>query len=107
MGYPTESGPITGAFQSEIFSFHSRFKRGTVMSIDHMKKVSAEKTMQILDARGAARFNGTVADPRAALGVQPGHMPNSINIPFTSLLRDDKPPHRLKEVFELRKVFED
>ena len=38
----------------------------------------------ILDARSAARFNGTAPEPR------PGHMPGAINIPFTELLEAGK-----------------
>ena len=36
---------------------------------------------QVVDARGPGRFAGSEAEPRQ--GVRSGHMPGSINIPFT------------------------
>ncbi len=41
---------------------------------------------QLLDARGAARFAGTEADPH---GAAPGHIPGSRNLPYTRLLDAD------------------
>lgn len=41
----------------------------------------------LLDARGAARFEGREADPRA--GVAAGHIPGSCNLPFAALYRED------------------
>ncbi|GEA10980.1 rhodanese-like domain-containing protein [Alteromonas sp. KUL49] len=55
---------------------------------------------QIIDARGAGRFYGTVPEPRA--GMKSGHIPGSFNIPFGNLLDDG----RFKSVSELRQVFE-
>lgn len=42
---------------------------------------------QIVDARGKARFDGTVKEPRP--GLRSGHIKNSINLPFTDLLNPD------------------
>ena len=36
---------------------------------------------QVVDARGAGRFLGSEPEPRP--GVRAGHMPHSINVPFT------------------------
>ncbi|HEY0163760.1 MAG TPA: 3-mercaptopyruvate sulfurtransferase [Sphingomicrobium sp.] len=41
----------------------------------------------LLDARGAARFEGHEPDPRP--GVAAGHIPGSRSLPFASLYRDD------------------
>lgn len=38
----------------------------------------------VVDARAASRFYGLVEEPRA--GVRQGHIPDSINLPFTGLL---------------------
>jgi len=40
----------------------------------------------VLDARPADRFNGTVPEPRA--GMRSGHIPGSTNVPFADLVRD-------------------
>ncbi|NCP64160.1 MAG: sulfurtransferase [Paraglaciecola sp.] len=38
----------------------------------------------IIDARSAARFHGTAPEPR--LGLRSGHIPGSVNLPFTQVL---------------------
>jgi thiosulfate/3-mercaptopyruvate sulfurtransferase len=52
----------------------------------------------IIDARAAARYAGSVAEPRP--GLRSGHVPGSINIPFASLIDADgrmKAPDLLAE----------
>ncbi|KAH8927455.1 Rhodanese-like protein [Atractiella rhizophila] len=62
----------------------------------------------VLDARAKGRFDGTAPEPRPNLSS--GHIPNSINLPFTDLLTppsDTNPPYQtLLPQDELRKVFE-
>lgn len=41
----------------------------------------------ILDARGPDRFAGTAPEPRP--GVQPGHMPGAINLPYARFYEED------------------
>ncbi|MEZ5907439.1 MAG: 3-mercaptopyruvate sulfurtransferase [Hyphomicrobiaceae bacterium] len=58
---------------------------------------------QILDARAAARFEGSAPEPRA--GLRAGHIPDSRNLPYTELLNSDgtlKPAPQLADV--LRKA---
>jgi thiosulfate/3-mercaptopyruvate sulfurtransferase len=55
---------------------------------------------QIVDARSAARFNGTAPEPRP--GLRSGHMPGAISLPFGELLQDG----RLRSADELRSIFE-
>jgi thiosulfate/3-mercaptopyruvate sulfurtransferase len=45
------------------------------------------KSEQVIDARGAARFEGREAEPR--LGVNPGHVPGSFNLPYEQMFNDD------------------
>jgi thiosulfate/3-mercaptopyruvate sulfurtransferase len=55
---------------------------------------------QIIDARGAARFRGDVAEPRP--GLRAGHIPGSRNVPFATVLNPDgtlKSPADLLAVF--------
>ena len=42
---------------------------------------------QIVDARGAARFEGLAPEPRP--GVRSGHMPGALNLPYGQLLNPD------------------
>lgn len=56
---------------------------------------------QVVDARDAERFAGTVED--AVHGLPGGHIPGACNLPFTSLLKEDG-SFRSKD--ELRAAFE-
>ncbi len=63
-------------------------------------QAQASNTYKIIDARPSGRFNGTVAEPRA--GLLSGHIPHSVNLPFTDLLTPHK---RFKPISEMRKMF--
>jgi thiosulfate/3-mercaptopyruvate sulfurtransferase len=59
------------------------------------------KAEQVVDARGAARWSGADPDPRP--GIAAGHIPGSMNVPFTELYNHDgtfKDKAGLKAVFE-------
>jgi len=58
------------------------------------------KAAQIVDARAAARFEGTAPEPRQ--GLRSGHIPGSRNVPFASLLNPDG---TLKGETELAAIF--
>lgn len=58
--------------------------------------------LAVLDARPAARFDGTADEPRP--GLRRGHMPGSTNVPFTAVYEDGdwstfKSPAALRQVF--------
>ncbi len=56
---------------------------------------------EVIDARGAERFRGEAAEPRA--GLRAGHIPGAKNIPFPTVLNADstmKSPEELRAVFE-------
>lgn len=59
---------------------------------------------QICDARGSDRFWGRVAEPRP--GLEAGHIPGSLNLPFMNLLIAGDPT-RFKNFEELRAYFDD
>ena len=59
------------------------------------------KAEQVVDARGAARWSGADPDPRP--GIAAGHIPGSLNVPFTDLYNADgtfKDKPGLKAAFE-------
>ncbi|MGB0411074.1 MAG: 3-mercaptopyruvate sulfurtransferase [Pikeienuella sp.] len=56
---------------------------------------------QIVDARAPARFRGDAPEPRE--GLRAGHIPGAINVPFSSLLNDDK---TMRSADEVRAIFE-
>lgn len=55
----------------------------------------------IIDARSAPRFRGEAPEPRP--GLRSGHIPNSKNVPYATLLNADG---TMKSVDELRAIFE-
>ena len=60
-----------------------------------------EQSFTIVDARSKGRFEGTADEPRK--GMKSGHIPDSINIPFQSVLDDGK----FKPEAELKKLFDE
>jgi thiosulfate/3-mercaptopyruvate sulfurtransferase len=85
--------------------FTPRFHGELVRDVADMKGLIASQAAQIVDARAAARFQGTVAEPRQ--GLRSGHIPGSRNVPFTTLLNADgtlKPIAQLREIFAAAKV---
>lgn len=79
----TESGKIT------LRHRHFTVWRddNAVRSIDQMKANLESKAEQVVDARGQARFEGREAEPR--LGVNPGHIPGSLNLPYEQMFNED------------------
>jgi thiosulfate/3-mercaptopyruvate sulfurtransferase len=96
---PTESGPVHRA----PATFHTKLNREAVKNLSQLKeKITSHQ--QILDARSAARFNGTAPEPRP--GLSSGHMPGATSIPFTELVEDGrlKPAEKLRELFLAKHV---
>ncbi len=59
------------------------------------------KTEQVVDARGAGRWSGAEPDPRPNIAA--GHIPGSLNVPYSSLFAPDgtwKTPDAIKAAFE-------
>ncbi len=52
-----------------------------------LEGVLARGEMPLVDARGAARFEGKEGDPRP--GIAPGHVPGARNLPYSALYRED------------------
>jgi thiosulfate/3-mercaptopyruvate sulfurtransferase len=98
-GLPTESGPIHRA----PATFHATLNHEAVKNLSQLKDKLANH-QQILDARSAARFNGTAPEPRP--GLSSGHMPGATNIPFTELVEGGrlKPADKLRELFLAKQV---
>lgn len=72
----------------------------TKEGIKHCISSACQDDTVIVDARGAARFSGAEAEPRA--GLRSGHIPSSINIPYKLLLTEDgffKPDNEIKTLF--------
>jgi thiosulfate/3-mercaptopyruvate sulfurtransferase len=64
--------------------FTARLDRAQVRDKAQMRANLATAREQVIDARGAPRFAGTMPEPRPEL--RAGHIPGSRNLPYTQLL---------------------
>lgn len=72
-----------------------------VKDVTQVAQASKLGLSEIIDARGAARFNGEVDEPRA--GLRKGHIPGAKNLPYTQLQNPDgtmKAPDALRAAFQ-------
>jgi thiosulfate/3-mercaptopyruvate sulfurtransferase len=67
--------------------FTARLDAGLVRDLGDMKRLLQSGAMQIVDARPAGRFAGTVPEPRPVPRL--GHIPGAKNVPFAGLLNQD------------------
>lgn len=100
--WTAEGRPVTN--EPPVIRDRHMFARPRYEMVKDVTEVSrASKLMDyvIIDARAADRFKGEAAEPRP--GMRAGHIPNSRNVPFSTLLNADKTmkdPEVLKEIFE-------
>jgi thiosulfate/3-mercaptopyruvate sulfurtransferase len=96
-GGATESGPVARL----PAKFSGSLKSAFVKDLAAVRDILAHHG-QVVDARSAARFNGTAPEPRP--GLRSGHMPGATSLPFGELVRDGRllPAEQLRETFEAR-----
>ena len=79
-GWKAEGRPVTTDVpQPTPATFHPQFNAEAVTSFAQMCDIVETGSRQIADARGAARFTGEEAEPRA--GMRSGHMPGAKSLP--------------------------
>lgn len=81
-------------------TFTARHRPELVRDAAAVKSLIGDASVQIVDARAAARFAGSVPEPRP--GLRSGRIPSSRNVPFTTLLAADG---TLKSTAELAAIF--
>lgn len=96
-GKPVEAG--TQPIEPATFEPHFDAKR--VTSFSHMRALVDGGEDQIADARGAGRFTGEEAEPRA--GMRSGHMPGARNLPATAFSENG----HFKDLPTIRKMISD
>lgn len=96
-GRPVESGPAAPVAPA---AFRPDLRATLVRGIGDMLENLASRRELVVDARAAARFTASVAEPRP--GMRAGHIPGAVNVPFGELLAPDatmKPPAELRARF--------
>ena len=107
-GYPTETGDVEAVVEEGSKYPVPNINPGKVVEFAEMKDIAQNynkegaEGVQVLDARSKGRWAGSEPEPR--LGLSSGHIPGSINVPFTELL--DPTTGALLSRDELRSVFE-
>ena len=87
--YPTDSGPVQPP-TSVHFVPRDRTEQ-LVRTYNDMLANTRKPAFQVLDARSIGRFSGENPEPRP--GLSSGHMPHSLNVPYSSLVHTDKDGH--------------
>ncbi|MCK5189547.1 MAG: 3-mercaptopyruvate sulfurtransferase [Methylococcales bacterium] len=82
--------------------FNARYRPELVFDLRQMLSTQQTNARQIIDARSADSFSGQ--RPLAAIDLQPGHIPGSINIPYANLTDGEQQTlisnNKLKTLFE-------
>lgn len=82
-GRPLESGHVARLARH----FTARLDHGAVRDADDVQRALGNGYEAVVDVRSAGRFEGTEPEPRP--GLKGGHMPGSVNLPWTELLNPD------------------
>jgi thiosulfate/3-mercaptopyruvate sulfurtransferase len=91
----------TGASTRSAKIFTARFDDSTVQTAQAVLAAAQSGSAQIIDARSAARYGGSVPEPRP--GLRSGHIPSARNVPWRSVVDADgklKAPDALAETFK-------
>ncbi|WP_196885091.1 sulfurtransferase [Aureivirga sp. CE67] len=81
-------------------NFEAKYHYSSFCDKNYVKDTIDELMITTCDARPEGRFCGTTPEPRP--GLRGGHIPNSVNIPFTSIIKDGK----IVSKAELEKAFD-
>ncbi|MFH0258428.1 sulfurtransferase [Vibrio rumoiensis] len=79
---------------------NANYQAQKVFNVDDVLAAISNDDIQIIDVRSQERFLGKVAEPRE--GMRSGHIPSSINLPFSSVLEG----HQFKKLEALETLLE-
>ena len=96
-GHPTESGPSRRAPKA----FAATYDSTPVVDAGQVLAASSSGDAQIVDARAAPRYAGSVPEPRA--GLRSGHIPGARNVPWRALVDEGG---KLRPAPEIAAAFE-
>ncbi|CAJ0936711.1 unnamed protein product [Ranitomeya imitator] len=82
-------------------SFRAVLNPSLVKSYEDIQRNRNTKEFQLVDSRPEGRYLGTEPEPGEV--ILPGHIPGSLNLPFTSFLTEEgfeKTPEEMKQLFK-------
>jgi thiosulfate/3-mercaptopyruvate sulfurtransferase len=82
--------------------FVAKMNKNLIANWENVLTADNTGAIQILDARSSDRFYARVPEPRP--GLEGGHIPGSLNLPFTLLCKDDD-VNTFKSLEEIRDAF--
>jgi thiosulfate/3-mercaptopyruvate sulfurtransferase len=82
-GRPVDDRPVV----PKEAHFTARLNSLLVRDLEQLRANLVARREQVLDVRSAGRFAGTEPEPRA--GLRSGHIPASLNLPYTDLIAPD------------------
>ena len=97
-GHPVMVGPAGAPEAPGLFVATADLAR--VRSLREVRTHAEAGDAQIVDARSPGRFAGAEPEPRP--GVEPGHIPGALNLPYSKLFEGDgrwKSPQAIAEAF--------
>ncbi|XP_071407822.1 thiosulfate sulfurtransferase [Pithys albifrons albifrons] len=99
-----EGHPVTAELsQPAPAVFKARLNRALVKTFEEMVQNVSSLNFQVVDSRPEGRFRGTELDQ----GLESGHIPGAVNIPFHSFLSEtghEKSIEEIQEIFREKKV---
>jgi thiosulfate/3-mercaptopyruvate sulfurtransferase len=95
-GRPVDDSPVT----PKEAHFTARQNNLLLRDLEQLRANLVSRRDHVIDARSAGRFAGTEPEPRA--GLRGGHIPGSLNLPYTELIAADG---TLLPASELRRRF--
>lgn len=102
-GGDIESGPVASIDTGQGGYENRGMDKDLVFTSKQVLDVVSSGSAQIIDARSPARFRAEVPEPRD--GVEGGHIPGSLNLPFNALVREDdvtsfRSPEEMRDAFK-------
>jgi len=99
---PQASEPFNASFRPELVLDLEAVKSSLPPGTPGAPASAVAAPLKLMDARAAPRFNGEAPEPRP--GLLSGHIPGSLNVPFTEVLQGGfggpmRPPEELEQVF--------
>ncbi len=101
--WTAENRPVTADLPDhDNQTFNAVLRAHMVRSMEQVHRASDDGSEMLLDARAADRFDGS--QPEFREGVEPGHIPNSANLPYSQIVDAENGTFRDAET--LQRAFE-